>query len=189
MIFSKKALLAICTLFIAHTALAWDTGGCSSMINNGWFKKYKYQGVDGAAGNATTKDNFKGTSATSTEGSTASVDPKVWSNRSTSGIQYSSSWGKCSLFANEIRDNREKYFVQNKDEILKDIATGQGEHVKVLASFSLCDEAAVPAYGAQLQKNISKLITPAASYNQALDEIVEQDPVLSSKCGMKSSIN
>lgn len=190
MILLKNALILFVILSSAQLAQAWNTSGCSSMINNGWFKKYKYQGVDGAGGKATTKDNFKGTSATSTEGSTASVDPKVWSNRSTSAAQYSSSWGKCSLFGiNEIRENREKYFVQNKDQILKDIAAGQGDHVEVLASFSFCNDNAIPAYGTQLQKHIGKLISPTATYNQALDEIIGTDAYLSENCGLNTAAN
>lgn len=178
-------LFALIGFMFSSSAYAINTSGCSSMLNNGWYKKYKYRGVDGAASKATTKDGFKGSSATSTEGSTASVDPKWYSNYSTFGSQYISSWGPCAMFAgNEIRENREKYFVQNRDEILKEIAAGQGEHVNVLASFSLCEDQAISTYGAELQKNIGSLIHPAVSYNHALDQIIAGSSVLAANCGV-----
>lgn len=181
--FTYIILLALISFVFSSSAYAMNISGCSNMLNNGWYKKYKYRGVDGAAFKATTKDGFKGSSATSTEGSTASLDPKYSANYSTFGSQYWSSWGPCAMFgSNEIRENREKYFVQNRDEILKDIAVGQGEHVNVLASFSLCEDKAISTYGAELQKNIGSLIQPKNSYNQALDQIVSSNSFLAANC-------
>jgi hypothetical protein len=174
-------ILTLCT----QSAFALDFDVCSKMLNDGWYKKYEYGGVDQPLTKATKKlGSSKGMSATTTEGSTALSDPKYWSNVTTSETQFLSSWGDCSAIGlNEVKEIREKYYVQNRPEILKEMSQGQGRHLEVLSSFSLCDATARSDMGRAFQKNIKQFIDAKdGGYGQYVDAIIQKSSTLSKQC-------
>ncbi len=95
----RNLFLAFLTLFLplfftAQITYAININGCDSMLNKGLYKKYEYQGIDQPATKATKKHgSIKSTGVTTTERTTASVDPKYWLNVTMSHGQYTSSTG------------------------------------------------------------------------------------------------
>lgn len=182
----KIILLAL----LAHSvSFAFDSSKCSSMLNKGLYKKYKFGGVGEANSKAITGETksagtTKATARISTEGSTAIVDPKYSTNASVSGSQGTSSWGPCSLFGLlERREQRELYVAQNFDQIKKDIANGSGEHLNTLSWYALCEDDAMAGYSQTLQDQFEVLQkSDQASFTQVLDRIVEGTPLVKVKC-------
>ena len=161
------------------------------MLNDGLYKKYEWGGIGDYNLNAMTKESKKNgyTSATSnisTEGSTAAFDPKYSSNISTSEAQSTSSTGECSLFALEERKNQREVFIsQNYDQIKKNIAMGSGDHLSVLAWFSLCEDSAQQDYNLLLQKNFEKFFLKKedkASLSEKIDHMISEEDALKKKC-------
>lgn len=159
------------------------------MLNKGLYKKYKWAGVGEANSKAMTAETkssgtTKATSRMSTEGSTAIVDPKYTTNVSMSGSQGTSSWGQCSVFGLiERRDQRDLYVAQNFEQIKKDMANGNGEHLKTLAWYALCEDDASENYFQALQSNFEKLsVSSESSFTRALDGVIESNSVLKVKC-------
>jgi len=152
-------------------------------MNKGWYKKYEYQGINQPATKATKKHgSSKAPFVLSTEASTASLDPKYSSNVSTSQAQYTSSWGPCSALAlNTLKTERDLYFAQNRDEVLREIARGQGEHLEVLAAFSLCDQSATNLFAQQTQQNMVPFLS-ATSIAPVINHIIEAHPQLAQSC-------
>lgn len=180
-----KRWVLLGVLAFSHSTWALDMDACSKLMNNGWYKKYEYGGVDQPLTKATKKHgSSKGTSATSTEGSTASVDPGYTTNVYTSHTQFTSSWGACdSIGLQRVEEAREKYYSQNKSEILKQMARGEGEHLAVLASFSLCDSDARAPLALQFQKNIQRFADLSGnSYGAVVDSIIVSDSALATRC-------
>lgn len=168
-----------------NSALAMNQSKCSKLLNNGLYKKYEYGGIDQPLTKATKKHgSSKGTSATSTEGSTASLDPKYWSNITTSETQFISSSGACSAIAlNQIKENRSKYIAQNFDEIKKEIAQADGEHLSVLAMFSLCDKSSEVPFMRALQKDFKKINSSnSKTMSDIIDNKVKKSKVLALSC-------
>lgn len=165
---------------------AWDSGKCSKMLNDGLYKKYKFEGVGDANLKAITGETKKSgsttaSSATSTEGSTAILDPKYSSNITTSEGQITSSTGECSLFALKERENfRNQYFIQNESQIMNEIAQGGGMHIENLAWLSLCENDA--NLGTVLQSNFSKFVPAKKNGGTVIDNVIFQDPSLKIKC-------
>jgi hypothetical protein len=181
--------IALLILLANSFALAFDSSKCSSMMNNGLYKKYKFGGVGEANSKAMTGETksagtTKATSRMSTEGSTAILDPKYTTNVSVSGSQGTSSWGQCSAFGLlERREQRELYVAQNFDQIKKDIANGKGEHLNTLSWYALCENDATVSYSKTLQNSFEVLANSAQpQFTKALDGIVEGIPALKAKC-------
>ena len=176
-------LFFIMFLLIQSQAFAWNAGNCTKLVNNGWFRKYKYQGYDQPLTKGTKQDgSIKASSDASTESSTAVSDPKHWSVVSTSGLQGTSSWGDCSLFGlQKVKDNREKYVFQNRTEVLRTIAIGDGEHIDVLASYSLCEKSAYKAFATGLQKRMSQF-TNSNDFGSVIDRMIASDDLLRKSC-------
>lgn len=168
------------------SSYAWDSAKCSKMLNDGLYKKYKFGGIGDANANAITGETKKSgstsaSSATSTEGSTALLDPKYYSNITTSEGQSTSSTGDCSLFALKERETfRNQYFAQNEFQIMNEIAQGGGMHIEDLAWLSLCDNDA--NLEKVLQANFSKFLQANKNGGAIIDQIVYQDPDLKTKC-------
>ena len=182
---SMKTIILFTLILSTQSTFALDFDVCSKMLNNGWYQKYEYGGVDQPLTKATKKlGSSKGMSATSTEGSTAISDPKYWSNVTTSETQFLSSWGDCSAIGlHEVKEVREKYYVQNRPEILKEMAQGQGRHIEVLASFSLCDSTAKAEMGSTFQKNIKNFMdAKEGDYGTHVDMLIKKSPSLSKQC-------
>lgn len=180
----KRSIL-FCVFVFSQNAFAIDYDACSKMLNNGWYKKYEYGGIDQPLTKATKKHgSSKGTSATSTEGSTATFDPGYTTNVYTSHTQFTSSWGACDSIALErLEKIRENYYAQNKPEILKQMARGQGPHLDVLASLNLCDAESRSSMATQFQKNIRSFMdVQEGGYGKAVDSLIHQETSLSSAC-------
>lgn len=164
--------------------MALNQNACSRLLNNGLYKKYEYGGVDQPLTKATKRHGAsKGSSATSTEGTTALLDPKYWSNVSTSETQSTSSTGECNLFGlNQLKEQRELYFLQNRDELIADIAKGQGEHLQVLASYSLCDDDKVELFNKRMQPMTKTFINAKDSLGKIVDQTVASSVELQGVC-------
>ncbi|MES2855916.1 MAG: DUF3015 family protein [Bdellovibrionota bacterium] len=187
MINRRGLVLVIGILLTFETSHAMNMSSCSTLLNQGWFKKYQYQGVDQPLTKATKSlGSTKASTKVSTETSTASVDPGYWTKVSQSQTQATSSWGQCSLLGlKQIRENREKYFVQNKDEVLKEIASGRGEHIGVLALFSFCAESARQEFATELQRATRDFVgagEASGAFGDIIDQTVRSTPTLSKNC-------
>lgn len=175
-------------------AFAVDSGKCSSMLNEGLYKKYKWRGMGESNSKAITAETkssniVSASSKMTTEGSTASLDPKYSSNVSTSQTQASSSWGECSLFAlQERKEQRDLYVEQNLDQIKKDISSGQGNHLQTLAWFSLCEDSAQAKFNQAMQEHMSDfLVTDSKELNKNIDGVIKGNAELSGQCYVLSS--
>jgi len=183
--------MKIFILLTLMSAQSWaiNSSGCSNLLNNGWFKKYKWAGVGESNTKAITAEtkssNFiSAISKVTTENTTATVDPKYSSNVSTSQTQGTSSWGQCSLFAlQERQEQRDLYVAQNLDQIKKDIANGNGHHLETLSWFSMCDESVNTQFNTELQKNIATLLVDnSKDFNAGIDKVIKSNQSLSEKC-------
>lgn len=113
------------------------------MVNNGWFRKYDYQGpyFHGltAATKASQKNPLMATVDVTNESATAGSDSGYSSNTSTSQTQATTSTGECSLFAENIRKGRVNGLIANNlNELKIDIANGKGVYTKALSEIILC---------------------------------------------------
>lgn len=181
--------IALLILLANSFALAFDSSKCSTILNKGLYKKYKWNGIGEANNKAMTAEtkssgSTKGTTRITSENTTAVVDPKYTTNVTVTGAQGTSSWGPCSAFGMlERRDQRDLYVAQNFDQIKKDIASGNGEHLKTLAWFALCEDHASDTYFQTLQSNFEKLSTSnEAHFTKTMDQVVESNSALKSQC-------
>lgn len=184
-----KIKLFVLVLLASSSSFAIDSSKCSTMLNNGWYKKYKWAGVGEANSKAVTAETKKSgaipaTFNMGTENTTVTLDPKYSTNVSVSNTQVTSSWGPCSLLAMKQRNlQREMYVQQNFDQIKKDIANGEGEHMKTLAWYALCDDNASQQYFQTLQKGFEQLnAAPQSGFVGQMDALVEQNTSLQGKC-------
>lgn len=167
-------LLLFLILIYSSSSMALNQQACSRLLNDGLYKKYEYGGVDQPLTKAVKRHgSSKGSSATSTEGTTALLDPKYWSNVSTSETQATSSTGECNLFGlNRLKEQRDLYFAQNSDEIMAEIAQGRGEHVSVLASYTLCDQDKFETFGRALQMKMKDFISEEQDYGAIINQAI-----------------
>jgi hypothetical protein len=164
-------------------SFAIDMSACSRLLNDGLFRKYNYMGIDQPATKATKQlGTTKGTTAMTGERTTASFDPKYWTNVSSSGFQGTTSTGECALLGlKELKEQRELYFAQNKTEIMEDLARGAGESLNVLALYSLCEESSYKTYSKELRTKISELQS-SSDLGSISDQVVEENPELAKSC-------
>ncbi|MFY7992050.1 MAG: DUF3015 family protein [Bacteriovoracaceae bacterium] len=167
-------ILSVSTFFFSSYSMAINHQACSRMLNNGLYKKYEYGGIDQPLTKATKKHGTsKGVSATTTEGTTAVLDPKYWSNVSSSGTQLTSSTGECRLFGiNLLKEQREMYFLQNRDEIIAQISQGGGPHVDVIAAYSLCDDSRISDFSKELQRKTGSFIQTERDFGIILNTAI-----------------
>ena len=176
-------ILIILFSLASSSAYAINLSSCSSMLNKGMWRSYRYMGIDNPTTKAT-KDvgTTKATFVTSTESSTAFSDPKYYSNVSTSGAQSVSSFGDCAFIGFEnVKKMRDLYFDQNSTEVLAQIAKGEGEFLNVLTSYSLCENTALSRYKVVLKNNFSEIVTAEKPMNK-VDSLVEADSMLRTQC-------
>ena len=154
--------------------MAINHQACSKMLNDGLYKRYEYGGIDQPLTKATKRHgSSKGTSATTTEGTTALLDPKYWSNVSTSETQSTSSTGECNLFGlNKLKEQREMYFLQNRDEIIAQISQGGGPHVNVIAAYTLCDKNKFRYFSDELQRKTGSFIKIEKDFGTLLNAAI-----------------
>ncbi|MBO9666414.1 MAG: DUF3015 family protein [Bdellovibrio sp.] len=181
--------LFLVLFFLSSSAMAWDSGKCSKMLNDGLYKTYKWGGVGDANANAMTGEtkrtnSVSASSKISTEGSTAVLDPKYSSNVSTSETQSTSSWGECNMFAlQERKEQRDLYVAQNLDQIRKDIANGSGAHLEVLSWFSLCEDQATSQFNQVMQNQMKRLLVgDARVMTQNIDQLIKDNNSLAQQC-------
>ena len=174
----------------AVPAWSMNLSACSSMMNDGLYKKYEYRGVDSPMTKSTKKEgSTKGSTVTSTEGSTASVDPKYWMHVTSFWGQYFTSTGPCAMLGlNELYERRDRYYGQNREEILREVSKGTGEHLRVLAQYSLCDEDKIGEFSALLQKRTPALINVDLHVGQVIDAMVIDEPSLKGVCWSYGSV-
>lgn len=144
-------------------------------------------GEDGALGKVCTKKNGSSTKESSSEASpestTASSDPKYTVNKLSSVSQYFSSWGPCSFIGlNDMKEQRDRYYAQNQEEILREIAMGRGEHLLVLADMSLCETTAREKFVSQLQNHMEQFINLDGPVSSTMDKLIENDQTLTTAC-------
>lgn len=161
----KYFTLVILSGFFSNV-YALNSGACTSLVyGHGWFRSYPALGIGETGINNLTKttskgSTIKGTTNASAQSSTASTDPGVSTRMTQSQTQSTSSWGACSAFASsqELRQLRDLYYVQNKDEFLKELAQGNGQHLEVMAFLGRCDQSRQKLFNATMQSHYSDLI-------------------------------
>ena len=170
--------------FLSLTAKA-DYYGCYKMIyKDGWFKTYEHKGNTWGA-NTQKHGVLSSVAGSTTEGSTASLDPGVTTGQSSSSVQFSSSWGECSgvdiLITKEMRND---YIEQNIVEIKKQIALGKGHHLASLAQVSGCKGTLSARWTSQLRFHMSDFYdaNTGKAFGQMLDEVIQQDQILRMNC-------
>lgn len=181
----KFVVIVLGLLMSVVNASAIDMAKCSALLNKGWYKTYEYAGIDQPLTKATKKHGMsKATSVTSTEGSTASLDPGYTTNVSTSQTQGISSYGDCSLIGRlEIKERRDLYFAQNREEALKEVALGGGEHLRVIGTYSLCDNDKMDEFQKMLQSKMKELLkVKNGNFREVIDRGVSESPSLVKAC-------
>jgi len=185
-------------LMTSSASFALNSSKCSEMLNKGLYKTYKYGGVGEAAYNAITEGTKKDGStvasseSSTTEPTTATFDPKYSTNVSRSETQSSSSWGDCSLFAmrEELLKQRDVYITQNYHEILNETSRGQGEHLKVIAFYSLCEDSAALKLSSALQAKFADILATTTDqssnkYSRIVDTLILNDPMIKQSCPLR----
>ena len=93
-----------------------------------------------------------------------------WSNVTTSETQTKGSSGECNLFGlKQLKEQRDMYIAQNRDEVFSHIVAGKGEHINVLASFSMCDTDQYEQFAHALKASTSDLLKIENSYSSVID--------------------
>jgi hypothetical protein len=180
-----QVTLVFASIFCFERSYAMNPSSCSTLMNNGWYKKYSYQGIDQPLTKATKQfGSSKASMVVFTESSTASLDPGYYTHVSKSMSQATSSWGECSAIAlQKIRADREKYIAQNKEEIFREVATGRGEHLGVLATFSLCEKSAFSTFSTSLQSNAAAFLNAKENhFGDTIDQAVKENTSLNREC-------
>lgn len=176
----KLFMVLIFTAFSANV-YAINSGACSNLIyGRGWWRKYPGMGIGEAGINNMTRTTSKnstlvGTSDYSSQASTASVDPGVSTKVTQSQTQSTSSWGPCALIgsAEEMRKLRDMYYAQNKDEFLRELSQGKGEHLKVMAFFGRCQKTAQEKFDSVMQSHFSELVQESQDDKKFMDKFDE----------------
>lgn len=180
----NRIICALVIFFLNGVAYA-DMYKCAQMVyKDGMFKKYEYKGNTWGAN---TKKNgvFSSTTGSTTETTTASVDPGVSTKQLLSTTQYSSSWGECSAIDYHItQEFRSNYIKQNIVEIKKQISVGEGYHLASLAFLSGCKQIDRTGWISTLQKNFEGLYdaNTELQFDRQLQSLINSDSTLASQC-------
>lgn len=126
------------------------------------------------------------TAFSSTESTTASLDPGVTTRSNTSLTQYISSKDECSAYGlNQKLQERDEFLAHNLHEVKRDMARGEGEYLSSLSFLSACDETVTARFGSALKANFEKLATVNTNEDYLadhIDEIILSDNVLKKSC-------
>lgn len=181
-------------MLIGSTTWAMDSSRCSGMLNKGWYKKYKWQGMGEANTKAITGETkssniISATTKITGEGTTAVFDPGYSTNVSVSNTQSTSSFGECSAFAlKERKEQRDLYVAQNLEQIQIDVANGRGPHLETLSWFSLCEDRALAKFNDALQKNMRNLlVSEPQAFTHEIDRVIGGDRELADRCYVLSA--
>jgi hypothetical protein len=111
--------------------------------------------------------------------------PFEWSS------EFTSSYGGCAAIG--LRERRDMFLLSNTDAVILDSARGQGEYVVALAALSGCrDLDSAKKFSQAVQRNLHGVYfekdAPADSrvIEQRLDRLIESEPELRGKCGLRS---
>ncbi len=190
----KIWLMLILTSFLPWAAFGIDKVRCSRMLNDGWYKTYRWRGVGNKFPDMTNETKRNGSSKAQSdiwsEGTTAAFDPKFSSNYSSYMTQVISSFGDCSLFALKERKNqRDLYIAQNFAQVRKEIAEGRGLHMETLAFMSLCEVEAQADFNNSLQSGFEELYSEKTqTVGFKIDQIINSSTKLNQQCFNLSSI-
>lgn len=178
------ATILISTCFVAPSALA-DSYSCAKMVfKDGWLKQYEYKGNTWGA-NTKKHGAVSSTVGSSAESVTSSVDPGVMTGNIMSTMQFSSSWGECSMVDYYItKEFREQYIEQNMNEVKKQIAKGDGHHIRSLAFLSGCTNLEYDHWVQQLRANMTHFYDAkkAKDFGTHLDNMIQKNNSLSKNC-------
>lgn len=172
----KRFIIAMIFTAFSANVYAINSSACSGLVyGKGWWRKYPGLGVGETGLNNMTKTTSNGTfgsSDYSSQATTAALDPGVSTKSSQSSTQFSSSWGPCSLLASgeEMRHLRERYYAQNKDDFLKELSQGHGEHLAVMAFFGRCDREKQNLFNEFMQSNYAELIEEVQDDKKFMDK-------------------
>ncbi|NCN40140.1 DUF3015 domain-containing protein [bacterium] len=184
---SLKALFAFLFLFSVSESVLADQYSCAKMVyKDGWLTKYEYLGNTWGA-NTKKSGVLSSTGGSSIERTTASVDPGVTTGQFMSSLQYSSSWGECSMLEMFITQQfRQDYIEQNIDEIKKQIALGDGHHLDSLAFLSGCYQVERSVWSSQLQENTESFydMNNVKNFDQKLENVIHSSSHLNQHCKM-----
>ena len=186
---SLKGFILMMLVFSVSESVFADTYSCAKMVyKDGWLKKYEYLGNTWGAN---TKKNgaLSSTGGSSTERMTASVDPGVSTGNFMSSMQYSSSWGECSMLEMFITQQfRQDYIEQNMDDIKKQIALGKGHHLDSLAFLSGCSQIERSEWSTELQSNTESFydLIDVKKFDHKLESVIHGNSNLNQHCIMPS---
>ncbi|GIL18199.1 MAG: hypothetical protein BroJett040_19500 [Oligoflexia bacterium] len=76
---------------------------------------------------------------------------------SSSTTSFVSSIGDCAMLANTDQEKQKIFFATNYEDIKKDIARGDGEHLRTLVSLFLIKNKKVDSFIEELKKNYMKI--------------------------------
>ncbi len=182
----KSLYLTALLLCLGSNAFA-NSYSCAKMVfAGGWFKKYQYLG--NTWGENTKKSGVLSSIVhSSIEKTTSSVDPGVSTQNFVSSMQYTSSWGECSILDYQItKQMREDFIEQNMDTIKKEIALGDGVQVESLAFVSGCHNLSETKWKRVLREKSLELYdqTDVKGFVKTLDQIIVQDKDLDGRCSL-----
>ncbi len=86
-----------------------------------------------------------------------------------------------------MRAFRDLYYAQNKEDFLKELAQGNGDHLEVMAFFGRCDPKEQKKFNLTMQEHYSDLIPESNNDKKFMDKFdsyLERD--LHCKLGTKS---
>lgn len=172
-------------LFLLSDVARADMYKCAQMVyKDGMFKKYEYKGNTWGA-NTKKHGVFSSTTGSTTETTTASLDPGVSTKQLLSTAQFSSSWGECAAIDYEItQEFRSNYIKQNIVEIKKQISVGDGYHLASLAFLSGCTQIDQAAWILRLQQNFEPFYDASneTQFDRQLQDVIHSDTALASQC-------
>lgn len=183
----KSCGMIVCAmlLFFVNGVAHADLYKCAQMVyKDGMLKKYEYKGNTWGA-NTKKHGVFSSTTGSTTETTTASVDPGVSTKQLLSTTQFSSSWGECAAIDYEItQEFRSNYIKQNIAEIKKQISVGDGYHLASLAFLSGCKQVDRTGWIDTLQKNFEPLYDAnnETQFDHQLQMMIHSDTTLASQC-------
>lgn len=179
-------MIVLTALLLPQLAMA-DAYTCAKMIyKDGWLRKYELLGNTWGA-NTQKHGAVSSTTGSSIEKTTSSMDPGVFTGQMLSTVQYSSSWGECSMLDMYItKQMREEFIEQNLGEIKREVAMGQGHFVDSLAFVSGCKNLDQAQWSQELQQRTADFYDTASGKEFAgvLDQVIEAQPDLKSNCAI-----
>ena len=182
----RIAIILLLVTFTGSSAFA-NIYTCAKMVYSaGWLKKYDTLGETWGA-NTKKMGILSSVAHSSIEKTTSSVDPGVTTKTFVSTVQYTSSWGECSILDYQITmQMRKDYIEQNADEIKTQIAMGDGIHVDSLAFVSGCHDLNETAWKKSLKERAVKFYESkdATDFVNSLDEMIKSDKNFAGHCSL-----